>query len=75
MRNAMEVADAAKRFGRIGFDPISLRSENRLRIGLGSHEVVSPVYVRPSVNIMRVNAELEGLRDARNTRLAIAQIM
>lgn len=75
MRNAMKAANGAKRFTRIGFDVISLRSENRHRVGPENLSGVSRApYKRPSETIMSVTAELEYLRDKKNTESALAKI-
>jgi hypothetical protein len=71
----MKVANDANRFARIGFDVISLRSENRHRIGPENLSGVSKAqYKRPSETIMSVTAELEYLRDKKNTQSTLAQI-
>ena len=75
MRNAMKAANDDRRFARIGFDVISLRSENRHRIGPENLSGISQtLYKRPSETIMSVTAELEYLRDKKNTESALAQI-
>ncbi len=51
MRNAMGAAHKAKRFARIGFDVISLRSENRHRIGLNDLIGIDRAYLPPSVTV------------------------
>jgi hypothetical protein len=75
MRDAMKAANKAKRFDRIGFDVISLRSENRHRIGPENLSGVSQApYKRPSENILSVTTELEYLRDKKETEEALAKI-
>lgn len=75
MRDAMKAADEAKRFTRIGFDIISLRSENRHRIGPENLSGVSKAqYEKPSDIILRVKAELDYMRDKKNTESVLDQI-
>lgn len=47
MRSAMKAANKAKRFTRVGFNAISLHSENRHQISLDSLSCTDFAYQKP----------------------------